>query len=199
MTLTLYTNPMSRGRIARWMLEEIGAPYAVRLLDYGTTMKAPDYLALNPMGKVPALVHDGAVITEGAAICLYLADAFPKAKMVGQNRAAYYRWMLLAAGPLEAAITNHALGLVPPPDRQRMVGYGTYALACQTLQTAVTEDYIAGKTFSAADVFVGSQIGYGLQYGTIPATPALTAYWERIKTRPARLRAETADDAVIPT
>ena len=198
MTLTLYTNPMSRGRIVRWMLEEIGAPYGVELLDYGTTMKSPAYLALNPMGKVPTLVHDGQVITECAAICLYLADAFPKAGLLGQNRAAYFRWILFAAGPLEAAVTNHALGLTPPPEREQMIGYGTYAAACQTLQTAMTTPYIAGEAFSAADVYVGSQIGYGLQYGTIPATPALTDYWDRIKDRPARLRAEAADDALMP-
>lgn len=198
MTLTLYTNPMSRGRIVRWMLEEIGTPYAVKILEYDTTMKAPEYLALNPMGKVPMLVHEGQVITETAAICLYLADAFPLAGLIGQNRAAYFRWILFAAGPLEAAVTNHALGLIPPPEREKMVSYGTYATACQTLQTAITTQFIAGDTFSAADVYVGSQIGYGLQFGTIPATPALTDYWERIKDRPARLRAEAADDALMP-
>ena len=198
MTLTLYTNPMSRGRIARWMLEEVGEPYQIEVLEYGTTIKSPDYLALNPMGKVPSLVHDGALVTETAAICLYLADTFPQSGLIGTNRAAYSRWTLFASGPLEAAITNHALGLIPPPDRERMVSYGTYATALSALQTAVTDDYIAGKTFSAADVYVGSQIGYGLQYGTIPETPALIAYWDRIRTRPARLRAEAADDALMP-
>lgn len=199
MTLTLYTNPMSRGRIVRWMLEEIGTPYLVNLLDYGTTMKAPEYLALNPMGKVPALAHEGQVITETAAICLYLADAFPLAGMIGQNRAAYFRWILFAAGPLEAAVTNNAMGLTPPLDKQAMVGYGSYEVACKTLETAVSgAGFIAGDQFSAADVYVGSQIGYGLHFGTIPATPALTAYWDRIKDRPARLRAEAADDALMP-
>lgn len=198
MTLTLYTNPMSRGRIARWMLEEIGEPYAVTVLDYGTTMKASEFLALNPMGKVPTLVHDGKVVTEGAAICLYLADTFPKAGMIGQDRAAYYRWTLFAAGPLEAAVTNNALGLTPPPERQQMVGYGSYALACQALEHAVTTaEYIAGDQFSAADVYVGSQIGWGLQFGTIPQTATLRAYWDRIKDRPARLRADAADNALI--
>ena len=199
MSLTLYTNPMSRGRIARWMLEEIGVPYNVTVLDYGTTMKAPEFLALNPMGKVPVLVHDGKVINECAAICLYLAEAFPDAGMVGQDRAAYYRWILFAAGPLEAAVTNTALGLIPPPDRQQMVGYGSYQAACQTLDHAINHSgYIAGETFSAADVYVGSQIGWGLQFGTIPETPALTTYWDRIKNRPARLRADAADTALMP-
>lgn len=199
MTLTLYTNPMSRGRITRWMLEEIGAPYEVKLLDYDTTMKAPEYLALNPMGKVPTLVHDGKIVTEGAAICLYLADAFPQAGMIGQDRAAYYRWMLFAAGPVEAAVTNTALGFIVPKERERMSGYGNFDLVRQTLESAVTQsDYIAGSQFSAVDVYVGSQIGWGMEFGTLPETPALRAYWNRIKDRPARLRADAADNALIP-
>lgn len=197
MSLTLYTNPMSRGRIARWMLEEIGTPYEVKVLDYGTTMKSPAFLALNPMGKVPTLVHDGKVITECAAICLYLADAFNDAGMIGEDKAAYFRWILFAAGPLEAAVTNHALGLVPPAEREQMVGYGSYETACKTLDHAVTQtDYVAGPRFSAADVYVGSQVGWGLQFGSIPETPALRAYWDRIKNRPARLRADAADNAL---
>jgi glutathione S-transferase len=197
MSLTLYTNPMSRGRIARWMLEEIGTPYEVKVLDYGTTMKSPAFLALNPMGKVPTLVHDGKVITECAAICLYLADAFNDAGMIGEDKAAYFRWILFAAGPLEAAVTNHALGLVPPAEREQMVGYGSYETACKALDHAVTQtDYVAGPRFSAADVYVGSQVGWGLQFGNIPETPALRAYWDRIKNRPARLRADAADNAL---
>lgn len=199
MTLTLYTNPMSRGRITRWMLEEIGAPYEVKLLDYDTTMKAPEYLALNPMGKVPTLVHDGKIVTEGAAICLYLADAFPQAGMIGQDRAAYYRWMLFAAGPVEAAVTNNALGFIVPKERERMSGYGNFDLVRQTLESAVTQgEYIAGSQFSAVDVYVGSQIGWGMEFGTLPETPALRAYWNRIKDRPARLRADAADNALMP-
>lgn len=199
MTLTLYSNPMSRGRIIRWMLEEIGAAYDVKLLDYDTTMKSPAFLALNPMGKVPTLVHNDKVVTECAAICLYLADAFPQAGMVGPDRAAYFRWMLFAAGPLEAAVTNHALGLTPPSEQQRMVGYGTYQLACKTLDHAVSQStYVAGDQFSAADVYVGSHIGWGLQFGGIPETPVLRAYWNRIKDRPARLRADAADNALMP-
>ena len=145
MTLTLFSNPMSRGRIARWMLEEVGEPYQIEVLEYGTTIKSPDYLALNPMGKVPSLVHDGALVTETAAICLYLADAFPQSGLIGTNRAAYFRWILFAAGPLEAAITNTALGLIPPPDRERMVNSGTYATALSALQTAAADDALMPK------------------------------------------------------
>ncbi len=102
--LVFYTHPMSRGRIVRWMLEEIGAPYETQVLDYGTTMKAPDYLAINPMGKVPAIMHGDSVVTECAAICAYLADAFPAAglapNVTSRDRGAYYRWLFFAAGPL---------------------------------------------------------------------------------------------------
>lgn len=199
MTLTLYTNPMSRGRIARWMMEEVGQPYETVLLDYESSMKAPDYLAINPMGKVPALVHDGKVVTECAAICLYLADAFPDAGLLPDDRAAYYRWMIFAAGPVEAAVTNKAMGFEIPADKQRMMGYGNFDLTRATLETAIANsDYIAGNRFTAADVYVGSQIGWGLQFGSIPATPALTAYWGRIKDRPAKLRADAIDNALLP-
>src|SRR4051794_32436191 len=127
--LVFYTNPMSRGRIVRWMLEEVGAPYRTEVLDYGTTMKAPGYLAVNPMGKVPAIRHGDAVVTEAAAICAYLADAFPKAGLApapGERlRGPYYRWLFFGAGPIEAAATNKAMGFEVPPDRKPMAGYGS--------------------------------------------------------------------------
>jgi glutathione S-transferase len=199
--LILYTNPMSRGRIARWMLEEVGAPYSVHVIDFGGAMQAPDYLALNPMGKVPTLVHGDRVVTEGAAICAYLADAFPEAGLAPAPalRAAYYRWMFFAAGPLEAAVTNRALGVEVPPERHRMVGYGTFDRVLSTLEHAVTESpYFAGDDFSAADVYAGSQIGWGLQFNTIEHRPALVDYWDRIKDRPARIRADRLDNAALP-
>ena len=114
-SLILYTNPMSRGRIARWMLEEIGAPYRTEIVEFGPTMKAPEYLAINPMGKVPAIRHGETVVTECAAICAYLADAFPDADLAPPlaERGAYYRWLFFAAGPLEAAITDRDLGMEP--------------------------------------------------------------------------------------
>jgi len=105
--LVFYTHPMSRGRIVRWMLEEVGQPYQTELLDFATTMRAPAYLAINPMGKVPALRHGEIVVTEAAAICAYLADAFPEAGLApppgDKRRGAYYRWLFFAAGPLDAA------------------------------------------------------------------------------------------------
>src|SRR5512147_216845 len=127
-TLTFYTNPMSRGRIIRWMLEEVGQPYETVIIDYAK-MKDPSYLVINPMGKVPSIKHGDTVVTECAAICAYLADAFPQANLAppvtDRLRGPYYRWLFYAAGPLEAMTSNHAMGWTPPPDRQRMFGYGS--------------------------------------------------------------------------
>lgn len=199
--LILYTNPMSRGRIARWMLEEIGEPYTTEIIFYGDAMKSAGYRAINPMGKVPALQHGASVITETAAICAYLADAFPAAGLAppAGHRGAYYRWLFFAAGPLETAITLNAFGFTLN-DKQRMTaGFGTLPEALDALEKAVSADtYIAGSAFSAADVYVGSHIGWGLQFGTIEARPAFEAYWKRVSDRPANRRANDIDDALMP-
>ncbi|MFC0634012.1 glutathione S-transferase family protein [Brevundimonas balnearis] len=199
--MVFYTHPWSRGRIARWMLEEVGADYRVETLEYGGSMKAPDYLAINPMGKVPAIVHRGVVVTECAAICAYLADAFPSAGLapaVGDPaRGTYLRWMFFAAGPLEAAVTAKSLGLLAPPEKAGQAGYGSYEDTVAALEQAVSGDgFICGERFTAADVYVGSQIGWGLQFGTVPDRPAFAAYFDRIKDRPARVRAGELDDAL---
>ena len=200
--IVLYTNPMSRGRIARWMLEEVGQPYDTVVLDYATTMKGPDFLALNPMGKVPTLTHRGVAVSECAAICAYLADAFPQAGLApaldDPMRGPYLRWMFFAAGPVEAAVTARSLGLLAPADKAGMVGYGTFDAVIDTLETAVTEGpYILGERFSAADVYVGSQIAWGLQFKSIPERPAFAAYAARITAREAAVRARALDDALI--
>lgn len=197
MTLTLYSNPMSRGRIARWMLEETGAAYDTVMLDYATTMKAASYLSVNPMGKVPAIVHDGHVVTECGAICAYLADAVPEAQLAptADERADYYRWLFYAAGPLEAAITNRSLGVVPTETQQRMVGYGSFEAAIAGLEHAVAaHPYIAGERFTAADVYVGAQVIWGLQFGTMPKLAAFEAYAARLTERAAYRRAAALDD-----
>ncbi|KQN14371.1 MULTISPECIES: glutathione S-transferase family protein [unclassified Sphingomonas] len=197
MTLTLYSNPMSRGRIARWMLEETGAAYDTVMLDYATTMKEAPYLSVNPMGKVPAIVHNGNVVTECAAICAYLADAVPEAQLAptADERADYYRWLFYAAGPLEAAITNRSLGVVPTETQQRMVGYGSFEAAIAGLEHAVaSHSYIAGERFTAADVYVGAQVIWGLQFGTMPKLAAFEAYAARLTERAAYRRAATLDD-----
>lgn len=199
--LEFYTHPMSRGRIVRWMLEEVGAPYETHVLEYGASMKAPEYLAINPLGKVPALRHGDAVVTEVAAICAYLADAFPDAGLAPApgKRAAYYRWMFFAAGPLEAATTNQALGVDVPEDRRGMVGYGPMPTLLDALAgTVSTGEYIAGDRFSAADVYVGSHLSWGLRFGTLEARPEFDAYLRRILARDAYRRANALDDALLP-
>jgi glutathione S-transferase len=198
--LVLYTNPQSRGRIARWMLEEIGAPYRVEYLSFGGTMKDPAYLAINPMGKVPTVRHGDVVVTECAAICAYLAEAFPAAGLAPtpSERAAYYRWMFFAAGPLEAVVTAHALGLEAPAERAGMAGYGSFGRVMDTLEYAVSRsDYIAGDRFTAADVYVGAQVGWGLRFGSIENRQAFADYFDRLKHREALRRAAAADDAAI--
>jgi len=198
--LIFYTNPMSRGQIVRWMLEEVGAPYETRLLDFGTTMKADDYLAINPMGKVPAVVHGGKVVTECAAICAYLADAFPAAALAPSpaDRADYYRWLFFTAGPVEQAITAKFFGIEPDADQQRSAGFGTLELALGALERAVAgKTYVAGERFTAADVYVGSQIDWGMEFGTIPARPAFEAYVAPLRERAAYKRAKEIDNGLI--
>jgi glutathione S-transferase len=185
------------------MLEEIGQPYRTELLDYATTMKAPAYLAVNPMGKVPALRHCDVVVTEAAAICAYLADAFPQAKLApppgDRMRGPYYRWLFFAAGPIEAAVSNKAFGFVVPPEREGTVGYGSFDRVMKALEEAVSRsNYLAGDSFTAADVYVGSQIAFGLMFGTIEKRPAFVQYFQRISARPAAVRAKELDDALIP-
>ena len=199
--LVFYTNPMSRGRIVRWMLEEVGEPYRTEVLDFGA-VKAPAYLAINPMGKVPALRHGETVVTEGAAICAYLADAFPRAGLApplgDKRRGVYYRWMFFAAGPVEAAVTNKALGFVVPEGREMMAGYGRFADVMDTLEGAVSRsDYVVGDSFTAADVYFGSQIGWGLQFNSMEKRPTFERYWARISERPAAVRARQIDDKLI--
>ncbi len=202
--LVFYTNPMSRGRIVRWMLEELGRPYRTELMDFANSVKAPDYLAINPMGKVPALRHGDTVVTEGAAICAYLADAFPDAGLApplgDHRRGPYFRWMFFAAGPIEAAVTNTSLGFEVKPEAERMAGYGNMAAVLNAMETAIApRPYILGDPFSAADVYFGSQIGWGMQFGSIERRPAFEAYWERLSARPAAKRAVEIDDGLIKT
>lgn len=199
-SLTFYTNPMSRGQIVRWMLEEVGAPYDQVLLDFSSGMKDAAYLAINPMGKVPTVVHDGRVITEAAAICTYMAVAFPEKGLMADDTAAFFRWMFFAAGPLEQAVVNTSFGWKPatPQDAGR-TGYGCLEDVTRTLTGHLeTHDYIADGRFTAADVYVGSQVGWGLAFKTLPANDTLIAYWDRIKDRPARLAADAKDNALMP-
>jgi glutathione S-transferase len=188
--IVLHHNPMSRGRIAHWMLEEVGAPYRIELHSFDKREhKTPAYLAINPMGKLPAIEHRGVVVTEAAAICAYLADAFPAARLApaldDPARGAYYRWLFFGAGCVEPAVVDFTLKR-EPASRPGTIGYGTYDDTLATLESAVSKGpYILGDRFSAADVYVGSQIGWGLMTKGLPPRPAFTAYSERLGARPA--------------
>ena len=194
--LVFYTNPMSRGQIVRWMLEEVNVPYRQVLLDYDTSMKAAEYLKINPMGKVPAIVHKGRVVTECAAICAYLADAFPAAGLAPElsDRADYYRWLFFAAGPLESAVVDRNLKVTVSAEQSRMVGYGSYDQTVDVLAGAVAKaPYIAGDRFSAADVYVGSHVIWGMQFGSLPKRPEFEKYAAKLMKRPAYLAAKEID------
>jgi glutathione S-transferase len=198
--LIFYTNPMSRGSVVRWMLEEIGCSYETKLLEYGTTMKAPEFLAINPMGKVPALKYGEAVITETIAICTYLAQIFPDAQLTpdkGDHKAwaEYYRWLFFAAGPLEAAITNKSLGVEVQKERERSVGYGSFEQVLSVIESTLKDKtYIAGNRFSAADLILSSYLKFYMTFGIIPDHSVFTDYCTFHKNRPAAHRAETIDE-----
>jgi glutathione S-transferase len=200
--LIFYTNPMSRGRIVRWMLEEVGQPYQTQVMDYATTMKGAEYLAINPMGKVPAIKHGDVVVTEAAAICAYLADAFPAAGLApplgDRRRGAYFRWLFFGAGPVEQATGIRALGVEIKPEQKRMMGFGDRDDTLNAMESAITgRNYVLGDTFSAADVYFGSQVAWGLQFGSIETRPAFVRYAERLQARPAYKRASEIDDKLI--
>ena len=197
--LIFYTNPQSRGRIVRWMLEELGQPYETEIVPY-EEMKGERYLAVNPMGKVPAVKHGDHVITECAAICAYLADAFPQAGLIPnhEEKADYYRWLFYAAGPVEQAFTNHMQGWEAPPERERMFGYGNYDRVVAVLDELFSlRDYVCGKRFTAADVYVGSQIMFPMQFGMLPERESFKHYRDRLQSRAAYKRANEIDEKLI--
>ena len=198
--LVFFTNPMSRGRIVRWMLEEVDTAYRTEIVKFGAEMKSADYLAVNPMGKVPAIRHGDVVVTETPAICAYLADAFPEADLAPpvHARGAYYRWLFFASGPFEAATTDRMLRATPTPEQEGMIGYGNGQTVVGTLEHALANgDYITGERFSAADVYVGSHIQWGMEMtGMLEKRPVFVDYWARLSTRAAHLRAQELDDAL---
>ena len=191
--LVFYSSPMSRGRIVHWMLEEVGVPYRFAVVNLETQdQKKPEYLAVNPMGKVPAIVHRGTVVTECGAICAYLADAFPAARLAppadSAARGTYYRWLFFGGTCVEAAVIDRMLSR-PPPGRPGALGYGCYEDTIATLQKALTPGpYILGAQFSAADVYVGSQIGFGMMMKALEPRPVFQDYVNRLQARPAYQR-----------
>ena len=195
--LIFYTNPQSRGQIIRWMLEEVGAPYETRILDYATTLKAEPYLSVNPMGKIPAIQHNGKVVTEVAAICCYLADAFPDAGLAPPpaERADYYRYIFFASGPIEAAFSNKAAGWSPSPQQERMFGFGNFDQAIGALEKMLTgRTYICGDRFTAADLYVGSQLGFMLMFGLLEPRPVFSDYVALVTDREPYRRAKQLDE-----
>ncbi len=197
--IQFYTNPMSRGQIVRWMLEEVGQPYDQHIIGYDV-MHDDAYRAVNPMMKVPAIVHRGQTVTECAGIIAYLADAFPDVGLAPRDdeKAAYYRWLFFAAGPIEQAVTNKANGFEPTVEKGRMFGYGSYDLAVNTLADHLADrDYVCGDRFTAADVYVGSQVLWGTQFGTLPSLQPFLDYGARLAERAAYRRAKDIDGKLI--
>ena len=197
--LIFYTNPQSRGRIVRWMLEEVGQPYETEIIAYDQ-LKDARYLAVNPMGKVPAIKHRDHVVTECAAICAYLADAFPAAGLGPREneKADYYRWFFYAAGPVEQAFTNKAAGWEVPAERERMFGYGNYERVVAVLDELFSlHDYVCGDRFTAADVYVGSQIMFPMQFGMFPERDSFVRYRDRLQARDAYQRGNAIDEKLI--
>jgi glutathione S-transferase len=199
--LLLYHASPSRSSIVMWMLEEIGEPYDVKLLKLSEgDQQKPDYLAINPMGKVPTLQHKGVTITEVAAICTYLADAFPQKKLnapIGDpRRGPYLKWLFFGPGCFEPAVIDRA---APRKEeaRRAMLGYGDFDTAMNTVAKAVEKGpWLLGEQFTAADVVIGSNIRWGTIFKLIPERPEFTAYSARIAARPAAKRAEEKDQAL---
>ena len=197
--LTFYTNPMSRGQIVRWMIEELGQPYDTEIVDYAVMHDAA-YARINPMMKVPAIVHRGKVLTECAGIIAYLADAFPDADLGprADEQADYYRWLFFAAGPIEQAVANKSAGFEPSEEKGQMFGYGSYDLAVNTLANHFSRsDFVCGDRFTAADVYVGSQVMWGTQFATLPSLQPFLDYGARLASREAYQRAKTIDGKLI--
>lgn len=199
--LVLYHAAPSRSATVRWMLEEVGEPYDIHLLKLADgDQQKPDYLAVNPQGKVPALKHKGVVITEVAAICTYLADEFPKAKLnipVGNPlRGVYLQWLFFGPSCIEPAITDRAFPRKEPA-RASALGYRDIDSLADIVAKAVSKGpYIMGDQFTAADVVVGSGIRWGTMFKLLPERDAFKPYVERIAARPALQRSEAADKAL---
>ena len=198
--LVFYTHPMSRGRVIRWMLEEVGEPYATEILDFETTIKSPEFASINPMAKVPAITHGEVVVTETPAICAYLADAFPEKGLAPDisARADYYRWMMFAAGPIEQSCVTLAMGFEVPDEKEGMVGYGSLSRVLNTLEGLLSgQEYAAGSKFSAADVYLASQLQWNMTMGVIDGRQVFVDYSERMHDRPASKRAASIDDELF--
>lgn len=199
--LILFHATPSRSAIALWMLEEIGEPYELRQLNLKAgDNRRPDYLAVNPLGKVPALSHHGVVITEVAAICCYLADAFPEARLavpVGDpRRGVYLKWLFFNPGVLEPAVTDRAFKRAEPPPRAA-IGYGDFDSVMDVVAGAVAaRPFLMGESFTAADVVIGSSLRWGMGFKLIPERREFVDYVARLSQRPAARRAQARDSDI---
>jgi glutathione S-transferase len=199
--LTLYHAAPSRSSITRWMLEEIGEPYDIHFMSLSKgDNRAPEYLAVNPMGKVPALRHGDVVITESAAICTYLADEFPRAKLsvpIGDpRRGVYLKWLFFGPSCIEPAMMDRAFPRKEEA-RRSALGYGDFDTVMDVVAKAVSKgSYILGEQFTAADVVIGSGLRFGMMFKLLPERPEFTAYVGRLAQRPALQRADEKDKAL---
>lgn len=188
---TFYTNPESRSVVIEWMLAELGLDCERVVLEFGTSMKSPEYLAINPFGKVPTLVDDGVVIYETAAICAYLADKYADKHLApalnDPKRGLYYRWLFMAAGPWEAANINQFLNVDVAPEQEISVGYGSYSTTYQAIIQGLSQakPYLCGEQFTAADVYVGAGVLWELKMGTLQPHPEILRYAEALQQRPS--------------
>ena len=199
---TFFTNPMSRGQIARWALHEAGADYEQVLV--GWENKPSALLAANPMGKVPTIIHhtdDGdKVVTEAAAICHYLAHMQSEAGLLPHDGevADYFRWLFFAAGPVEQAVTARHLKAEPTPEQEGMAGWGSFDRTIDALEGHFEDNaFVCGARFTMADVYVGSQVDWGLTFGTMPPRKAFVAYAERLQARETYKAAKAIDAKLI--
>ena len=199
--IDFYTNAMSRGRIAHWMMEELGKPYETHWVDYGEPMKSAEYLRINPMGKVPALVHDGAVITECPAICTFLAAEYPDSGLMPEGSAAlanFYRWMFFAAGPVEQALVAKSMKWESKPESSMSLGYGSLEDTLNAVELALGNgSWVCGDRFTAVDVYLGSHLSWGIQFGTLEERPAFREYADRCMQREAWQRANEINNKRI--
>jgi len=199
-SIVFYHNPQSRAAMVHWMLEEVGAVYETRLISFDKgEHKSPAFLAINPMGKLPTIVVEGTPITETPAIIAWLADAYPDAALApspdSMDRAAWYRWLFFGGSCLEPAMVDKMLQR-PEPTRKGAVGWGSYDDVIDTLETALHHrPYLLGDHFSAADLYVGSELHWGGMFGAprLKESDVLQAYVQRVTDRPAYKRAADAD------
>lgn len=189
--LVLFTNSMSRGNTVDLLLKILDVPYKRIELGYGADMHTAEYLAINPMAKVPALVDGDAIVTETAAICLYLADKFIEKGLVpalnDPKRADYYRWFLFTAGPIESAFTINNLGIQLDEEQQKSSGFGSVerTMACLEIGLNNAKPFICGEQFTAVDVYVGAFVMFLVKYQIMETTPAMKKYLDSLAVIPA--------------